>query len=78
MKSNRINSIKSKIEQIERRYNAENDTIPDAPTVTWTDDAILTIIKELVNVIVTQQETIEKHEALIDRLFSNIEGMNRR
>jgi len=78
MKQARIDLIKAKIDIVGRRYNPENDTIPGAPIVTWADSYILDIISVMANVIETQQATIERHEALIDRLFGNIEQMSRR
>lgn len=39
--------IKSRIQWIENRYNADNDIIPNAPLVTATEMAMLEILKEL-------------------------------
>lgn len=35
------------IDELEKRYNPECDLIRDAPAVTWTDYALLTLIKDL-------------------------------
>jgi len=78
MKANRITIIINDIEMIERRYNPENDTVPGQPSVTWTDNQLLNIARGLVDIVRTQQEIIDRHEALIDRLFGNIEQLSRR
>lgn len=53
-----INNLKRDIERIEGRYDAENDTIPGAPIVTWTDIQLLELIKELTRMVGVLQKQI--------------------
>lgn len=43
------------LKRVERRYNPENDLIPNAPSVTYTDHVLIEVVKELL-------ERIEKME----------------
>jgi hypothetical protein len=54
--------------RIEGRYNADNDIIPDAPVVTWTD-------MELLNIIKFQQKQIEDLQDKVARLVEVINGI---
>jgi hypothetical protein len=47
--------ITDELKRIERRYNPENDLIPNAPRVTYTDHVLIEVIKELL-------ERVEKLE----------------
>jgi len=59
MQSSQTIAIKRDIERVERRYNAENDIIPGAPSVTWADNELLEMVKRLVIVVEDLQDQIE-------------------
>ena len=55
--------IGNKIQAVERRYNAENDIIPGAPAVTYTDLQLLEIVKDLLETnkyLMARIEQLEK------------------
>jgi hypothetical protein len=51
---------------LERRYNADNDLIPGAPLVTWTDSKIVEITDQLLAYILQLEQriiTLEKKQS---------------
>lgn len=60
MKSTQTIQIDKMIERVESRYNPENDTITGAPTVTWTNEQLLQMIKRLVIVVEDLQDQIDQ------------------
>lgn len=59
MASNQIEIIKSRIQRIEARYNPEEDIIPGAPAVTYTDYELLNMIRFLLIMVDSQQAQID-------------------
>lgn len=56
------------IDELEKRYNPECDLIRDAPAVTWTDYALLTLVQDLykrVNVLESRLEEVESDVGII-------------
>jgi len=43
-----IDSMKADIQRVMARYNAENDTIPNAPAVTWSDNQVAEVVYSLI------------------------------
>ena len=46
-----LSRIKDSLSHLESRYDGDNDTIPDAPVVTYADYILLTCLQDLVSVI---------------------------
>jgi hypothetical protein len=58
MGSMQTNFIRQDADAIDRRYDAENDLIPGAPEVTYTDMQLLELIRRLVIVVEDLQDQI--------------------
>lgn len=56
MKKTATELIKTWIDLIDRRYNPENDTIPNAPRVTHTDKVLCDMISDLAGKIDSMEE----------------------
>jgi hypothetical protein len=63
-----IDIIRNTIEQVERRYNAENDIIPGTPFVTWADHQLLELVHELAGIVEAQQTDIENLYRRIEKM----------
>lgn len=59
--------IRERTEKILGRYNPENDTIPGAPSVTWTDQQLMECIDRLVIVVEDLQDQIQALDEKIER-----------
>lgn len=53
-----VNSIKDDIERVDRRYDGDNDIIPGAPVVTWTDRELLELVRRLTDCCMDLQSQI--------------------
>ena len=53
---NKINRI---IEEVERRYDAENDTIRGGPSVTYVDMQLIELVRELARIVCDLQSEID-------------------
>lgn len=51
-----IDALLGRIERAMARYNPENDTIPNAPAVTWADYQTLDVLHDLVGILCEAQE----------------------
>ncbi len=59
-KQQKIDSLLDKVERAMARYDAENDTIPGTPPVTWADYQALDAIRGLLLIVKEQQAESEK------------------
>lgn len=57
-----------RIEKIHRRYNAENDTIPGGPMVTWAECDLAVVVGELFSTIETLQDAVIELDNRIKKL----------
>jgi hypothetical protein len=60
MTTTMTNIARERAGRLERRYDAENDTTPGAPTVTWADMQIAEAIMALANAIDDLYERLEQ------------------
>jgi len=58
--TNYIERIRGTIDHLSNRYDAENDIIPYAPAVTFTDRMLLDAIGDLVNIVEGLQSQIDE------------------
>lgn len=61
-----VSNLKHRIEWIDHRYNPENDTIPNTPSVTWTDKELLDIVNNILTMLDVLQNRITQLEHDLD------------
>lgn len=62
---NRVDVVRRNTEQVLRRYDGENDTIPGAPSVTWAD-------RQLVDMVITLTKAIQELQSQINFLQTEV------
>lgn len=64
--------IKRLISQLEDRYDADNDTMPGLPDVTWSDKELLNIIKWLLNDVIALQNKVADLEKQLSEVTKRL------
>ena len=64
--------VKNIADNIERRYDPENDTIPGAPSVTWADYQLVNFIEYLEKIVDAIQQESNLMQKEIDDLQKKI------
>lgn len=62
MASNKLRSIRSRVEALERKYDAENDYVPGNPSVYYADMELAQMVKLLVDEVANIVKRIERLE----------------
>jgi len=55
-----VDGIITKVERVERRYNADREVIPGGPDVTWADNEILDMVRTLAQAVDQLQAQVKE------------------
>jgi hypothetical protein len=64
-----IQYMREEAEKVLRRYNGDNDLIPDAPVVTWADYQLLDLVTRMISMVETMAVRLAELQKTVAKKF---------